>query len=100
MSVRRDALVGAADFIRAVDQLARSRSEDDPYLVATVGKLSVQPNAINAVPGSVSMILEARSTDNAALLHFEQEVWKRAERALKERSLSVQSSLLSQAIPT
>jgi N-carbamoyl-L-amino-acid hydrolase len=105
MSVRRDALVGAADFIRAVDQLARSRSDDDPYLVATVGKLSVQPNAINAVPGSVSMILEARSTDNAALLHFEQELWKRAERELaerelKDRRLHLKISLLSQTLPT
>jgi beta-ureidopropionase / N-carbamoyl-L-amino-acid hydrolase len=100
MSIRRDALVGAADFIRAVDHLARSRSDDDPYLVATVGKLSVQPNAINAVPGSVSMILEARSTDNAALLHFEQELWKRTERELKDRRLHLKISLLSQTLPT
>lgn len=100
MSIRRDALVGAADFIRAVDQLARSRPAEDPYLVATVGKLSVQPNAINAVPGSVSMILEARSTDEAALLRFEQELWKRAEGELKERQLRLKISLLSQTLPT
>ncbi len=85
MSLRRDALVGAADFIRAVDQLARLRPADSPYLVATVGKLSVAPNAINAVPGSVSMILDARSTDPAALGQFEQELWKRVEGELRPR---------------
>ena len=51
MSLRRDALVGAAGFIRAVDELARLRPSESPYLVATVGKLAVEPNAINAVPG-------------------------------------------------
>ncbi len=100
MSLRRDALVGAADFIRAVDQLARLRTADSPYLVATVGKISVQPNAINAVPGSVSMILEARSTDNATLLQFEQELWKRTESELEARQLRVTISPLSQTLPT
>src|SRR3984957_11959901 len=100
MSLRRDALVGAAEFIRAVDQLARSRPADSPYLVATVGKISVQPNAINAVPGSVSMILEARSTDEATLLHFEQELWKRIEGELKEKQLRLSISPLSQTLPT
>jgi beta-ureidopropionase / N-carbamoyl-L-amino-acid hydrolase len=100
MSLRRDALVGAADFIRAVEQLARSRPPESPYLVATVGKLSVEPNAINAVPGSVRMILEARSTDLAALDHFEQELWKRAETELRHRGLRLNNSPLSQTLPT
>ncbi len=100
MSLRRDALVGAADFIRAVDQLARVRPAESPYLVATVGKLSVEPNAINAVPGSATMILEARSTDQAALLHFEQELWKRMEGELNHRGLRLRISLLSQTLPT
>jgi N-carbamoyl-L-amino-acid hydrolase len=100
MSLRRDALVGAADFIRAVDHLARSRPADSPYLVATVGKISVQPNAINAVPGSVSMILEARSTDEATLLQFEQELWKCAEGEMNQRQLRLTINPLSQTLPT
>jgi beta-ureidopropionase / N-carbamoyl-L-amino-acid hydrolase len=100
MSLRRDALVGAADFIRAVDQLARLMPAESPYLVATIGKLSVAPNAINAVPGSVSMILDARSTDPAALAQFEQELWKRVEGELQPRGLRLSVSLLSQTLPT
>jgi N-carbamoyl-L-amino-acid hydrolase len=100
MSLRRDALVGAAGFIRTVDELARLRPAEGAYLVATVGKLSVEPNAINAVPGSVTMILETRSTDEGALLQFEQELWRRAEGEVDDRGLRLTRSLLSQTLPT
>jgi beta-ureidopropionase / N-carbamoyl-L-amino-acid hydrolase len=100
MSLRRDALVGAAGFIRAVDELARLRPSDGPYLVATVGKLSVEPNAINAVPGAVHMILETRSTDETALLQFERELWSRTEAELNDRELCLTRTLLSQTLPT
>jgi beta-ureidopropionase / N-carbamoyl-L-amino-acid hydrolase len=100
MSLRRDALVGAADFIRAAEELARSRPPESPYLVATVGKLAVEPNAINAVPGLVRMILEARSTDPAALDHFEQALWKQTEGELGHRGLRLSVSPLSQTLPT
>ncbi len=100
MSLRRDALVGAAGFIRAVDELARSRPSESAYLVATVGKLSVEPNAINAVPGSVRMILETRSTDETELLRFEQELWRQTEGELNDRGLRLTRSLLSQTLPT
>jgi beta-ureidopropionase / N-carbamoyl-L-amino-acid hydrolase len=100
MSFRRDALVGAADLIRAVDQLARNRPAESPYLVATVGKLSVEPNAVNAVPGLVRLILETRSTDEAALLQFEQALWRRVEGELRPKGLQMNRSLLSQTLPT
>jgi N-carbamoyl-L-amino-acid hydrolase len=100
MSLRRDALVGAAAFIRAVEELARLRPSENPYLVATVGKMSVEPNAVNAVPGSVTMILETRSTDEAALLQFEQGLWRRIEGELGDRGLRLTRSLLSQTLPT
>jgi beta-ureidopropionase / N-carbamoyl-L-amino-acid hydrolase len=100
MSLRRDALVGAAGFIRAVDDLARLRPSESAYLVATIGKLSLEPNAINAVPGSVRMILETRSTDETALLQFEQELWKQTQGELNDRGLRMTRSLLSQTLPT
>jgi N-carbamoyl-L-amino-acid hydrolase len=100
MSLRRDALVGAAEVIRAVDQLARARGAGSPYLVATIGKMTVEPNAVNAVPGSVRMILETRSTDEAALTDFEQLLWKRIATELHDRGLRHSISLLSQTLPT
>jgi beta-ureidopropionase / N-carbamoyl-L-amino-acid hydrolase len=100
MHLRRDALVGAADFLRAVDHLARSRPAESPYLFATVGKLSVEPNAINAVPGAVRMILEARSTEEPALDQFELELWKQTESELRDRGLRLHVTHLSQTSPT
>jgi N-carbamoyl-L-amino-acid hydrolase len=100
MSLRRDALVGAAALIHAVDELARLRPHESAYLVATVGKISVEPNAVNAVPGSVTMILETRSTDDATLLEFEQKLWSRIDGELNGRGLHLARSLLSQTLPT
>jgi beta-ureidopropionase / N-carbamoyl-L-amino-acid hydrolase len=100
MSLRRDALVGAAEVIRAVERLACSRAADSPYLVATVGKLSVEPNAANAVPGTAKMILEIRSTDDTALDDFEQTLWQQFEGELLDRKLRHRVVLQSKTSPT
>lgn len=99
MTLRKDALVGAAAFLRAVDELARVRPPD-PYLVATVGKISVEPNAINAVPGTVRMILEIRSTEEVAQDEFEQRLWRRMEGEWADRGLQWNISALSRTAPT
>jgi N-carbamoyl-L-amino-acid hydrolase len=100
MSLRRDALVGAAGVIRMVEELARTRSSQRPYLVATIGKISVEPNAINAVPGSVRMILETRSTEDAELADFEQQLWQKIESDLQQHGLHLKISPMSKTTPT
>ncbi len=67
MDIRRDALVGASRVIDAIHRLASSGDRADGYLVATVGHIIVEPNAINAVPARVDLVLEMRS-DRVALL--------------------------------
>jgi beta-ureidopropionase / N-carbamoyl-L-amino-acid hydrolase len=100
MSLRHDALVGAAGIIRMVEELARTRSPQKPYLVATIGKISVEPNAINAVPGSVRMILETRSTEDAELAEFERQLWQQIGPDLKQRGLRLEVSPMSKTVPT
>ena len=56
MNLRRDALAAAAEWITTVESLALS----EPGLVATVGALTVSPNAGNVVPGSVRASLDVR----------------------------------------
>lgn len=56
MEMRRDALCAASDFITAVEQYACQR----PGLVATVGQVSVYPNASNVIPGQVTLSLDVR----------------------------------------
>lgn len=57
MSLRRDALAGAAEMILAIE--ARGRADRD--LVATVGRLEIAAAATNTVPGAVTFTLDVRS---------------------------------------
>ena len=65
MNIRRDALVAAAHVIAAADEQARAWLEKPEYVVATVGRIDVQPNGSNVVPGSVELTLEVRSSSDS-----------------------------------
>lgn len=56
MSLRRDALGAASEFVLAVEDVAL-RTQG---LVATVGQMSVQPGASNVIPGQVTLSLDVR----------------------------------------
>jgi allantoate deiminase len=56
MHLRRDALAGAAEWISKVETLAK-RTDG---LVATVGRLDLEPNAGNVIPGVVNLGFEVR----------------------------------------
>jgi allantoate deiminase len=63
MVTRRDALVAAADFVLRVKEAAEKREG----AVATVGYLTVEPNAANVVPARVELLVDARAPDEATL---------------------------------
>ena len=56
MALRRDALGAAAEFVLAVEAVARNQAG----LVATVGDLEVQDGARNVIPGRVVLSLDVR----------------------------------------
>jgi allantoate deiminase len=60
MTLRRDALAAAAEFIAGVETIARR----SPGLVATVGALTVSPGAANVIPGQVVHTLDVRHADD------------------------------------
>jgi allantoate deiminase len=62
MELRHDALGAAAELVLAAEALAR----ESPSLVATVGRLAVEPGASNVIPGSAELSLDARHPDDAA----------------------------------
>jgi N-carbamoyl-L-amino-acid hydrolase len=64
MHLRRDALVAAAQLVGAVERIA---TETDPVAVATVGRLQLEPNVINTIPGRVVMSVDLRHPDPATL---------------------------------
>ena len=57
MPGRRDALVGSAEIVAAVDALALSFAPDG---AATVGQLEVSPNSRNTIPGHVFFTVDIR----------------------------------------
>jgi allantoate deiminase len=63
MARRRDALVAAARFVIAVKEAADAREQ----AVATVGHLTVEPNAANVVPARVRLLVDARAPEPASL---------------------------------
>jgi beta-ureidopropionase / N-carbamoyl-L-amino-acid hydrolase len=56
MADRRDALLPAARFILAVDEVARAH----PGSVGTVGRVEVEPGSTNSIPGRVALSLDVR----------------------------------------
>jgi allantoate deiminase len=57
MDLRRDAVAAAAEMILAVE----ARAQKEPDLVATVGRLEVEPGAVNVIPGLARFSLDVRA---------------------------------------
>ncbi|KAG0774296.1 hypothetical protein G6F22_014178 [Rhizopus arrhizus] len=100
MDIRRDALVGAARIIDAASRQASAASGNPHYVVATVGRLSMTPNAANAVPGRVELTLEMRSDSNAVLDAFPETLMAGVADDLKALRLTAGFTQLSRAQPT
>jgi allantoate deiminase len=57
MNLRRDALTASAEMMLLIE--ARARIEDD--LVATVGRVDIDPGAVNVIPGEVRFTIDIRA---------------------------------------
>ncbi len=64
MSTRRDAMVGAARIIEAVNRIGH---EYAPLACATVGLVEVFPNSRNTIPGRVFFAVDLRHPDDETL---------------------------------
>jgi N-carbamoyl-L-amino-acid hydrolase len=64
MHTRRDAMVGAARVIQAVNEIGLAHA---PLACATVGLVQVFPNSRNTIPGRVFFCVDLRHPDDATL---------------------------------
>lgn len=87
MPLRADAAAGAAEFILEVERLGSTAGHGT---VATVGEVVVNPNVINAVPGTVRLSLDIRSADDVVLRDVATRLVDGAERMAQRRGLSVE----------
>ncbi|CAH1688547.1 N-carbamoyl-L-amino acid hydrolase [Hyphomicrobiales bacterium] len=70
MNARRDALVAAADLVRAIRALAMEHAQGEGHFTATVGEFRVFPNAANVVPSKVELLIDARAECRATMEAF------------------------------
>ncbi len=91
MSMRSDALVGAARFADLVWQQANELAQTQPF-VATIGRFDVFPNGANVVPGRVELTLEARSMNDALTRRFLRDVSAGGEELCRELGLHFSST--------
>ena len=79
---RRDALVGAAEVVTLVERLARGTWEGDPDegCLATVGRIEVQPGAVNVIPGRADLSLDLRAATDA----LRDALWARVSAGIEE----------------
>jgi allantoate deiminase len=85
MHLRRDALAGAAEWIVIVEREAKSVTG----LVATVGRLDVQPGAANVIPGHVRAALDVRHASDAVRLQCVERLLGCAHQCATRRRLVV-----------
>ena len=103
MRLRRDALAAAAEWIGNVESAARNHTSavGEAELVATVGKISVEPNAANVIAGNVTVSLDIRSDRDAAREAVLAELLVRAESIATSRGLrcTSQRKMEQSAVP-
>ncbi len=85
MTLRRDALAGAAEFTLGIEAVARQT----PGLVATVGMLSIPAGAANVIPGQVVHTLDVRHARDAVRRAALFKIGRLASRIAKKRRLEV-----------
>jgi N-carbamoyl-L-amino-acid hydrolase len=71
MDLRRDALLGAARMVDAVNAIA---FDHEPHPVITVGSLNVRPNSPNTIPGQTQFSIDSRHPDNGVLATVEKQM--------------------------
>jgi allantoate deiminase len=85
MNLRRDALTASAEMILMIE--ARAALEED--LVATVGRLEVEPGAVNVIPGEVRFTIDMRAPRDAQRQRAVNDIDKRLISIAKTRNVEL-----------
>jgi len=96
MDLRHDALVGAATMVQAVESIAAALGRP---AVATVGKLRVEPDQINVVPGRVVFTVDVRHADLRARRALEERIRSLSSTIAAERGLDIATRVLQERPP-
>jgi allantoate deiminase len=90
MHLRHDALAGAAEWVLAVERIAKSEAG----LVATVGQIEGRPGATNVIPGTVRLTLDVRHGCDEICTEASRKIMQEAEDVAARRGLKLSSTEL------
>lgn len=93
MGMRKDALVGGAKLILAVE--AAAMAEKEHGTVATVGVLDTEPGSINVVPGKVILWVDLRGVDESSITRAFAAIKAAAGQLAEESGLRTEIELLT-----
>jgi len=85
MKLRHDALAGAAEWIALVESMANG----SPGLIATVGRLEIEPGAVNVIAGSVRASLDVRHAGDQTRSEAVEQMLAGAKQIAGKRGLTV-----------
>src|SRR2546425_7264897 len=96
MDLRLDALAGAAAMVQPIESIAKSLGKP---AVATVGKLEVEPDQINVVPGQVVFTIDLRHSDLGGRRALEERIRSLCTTISQERRLGLAIRTLQERPP-
>lgn len=95
MHLRNDALVGASHIIGYMEIAAKEKGL--PTTVATVGKISCEPNVPNVISGKVEFYVDIRDVEEEGKRLVSEEMIKKVEEVAKEYGLKYDIQLLGES---
>lgn len=87
MNARQDALLGAAKFVVAVNEITNSFKGSQ---VGTVGRIKAEPGAPNVIPGSVVASLEIRDLSSAVIENVFQAIKTKGEEIAATSNINIE----------
>lgn len=97
MDMRNDALCGAAEIITEIESIGRE--EKMWKSVATVGVIQNEPNALNVIPGEVTLGVDMRGVDTDSLDRMENRMKSSAKKICEKRGLTFYKEKISEIPP-
>jgi N-carbamoyl-L-amino-acid hydrolase len=91
MPRRADALTACARLVLEVRSIALAHA---PTAVATVGRVEVEPNSPNVIPGVVRMTVDLRHHDDATLAAMEKEMYAAVDRIAQDEKVQIERKKL------
>jgi len=95
MAFRKDSLAAAAKAILAVEKICRS-SEN---VVGTVGRIKVEPDVINVIPGKTQMFIDVRSVSDEAKTEVVNSIRQEIKRIADRRGIFYEIDTITNETP-